>query len=441
MTTTPHGQPQGSMSAAPAAAPGRGAAAPARGVQQVDPEIAAALAAEGCRQEHDLELIASENYCSAAVREATGSILTNKYAEGYPGRRYYGGCEHVDTVETLARERAKALFGAEGANVQPHSGSSANMAVLMALLAPGDSYLAMDLAHGGHLTHGHPMSFSGQLYHPIGYGVDKRTERIDMDGVEALARQHRPKLILAGASAYSRSIDFARFGAIAKDVGAIFMVDMAHIAGLVAADVHASPVPHADVVTLTTHKSLRGPRGGMILARKDHMKAINSKVFPGIQGGPLMHVIAGKAVALHEAAQPSFREYQERVVASADAMAGQLARRGLRIVSGGTDNHLMLVDVGSRGLSGRQAEDALGAARITVNKNMIPFDTRPPMEASGVRIGTPAVCTRGFGPAECTRVADLIADVLAAPDDEAVRARAAGGVAELAAAFPLSRLA
>jgi len=270
--------------------------------------------------------------------------------------------------------------------------------------------------------------------------VDKRTELIDMDGVEALARQHRPKLILAGASAYSRSIDFARFAAIAKDVGALFMVDMAHIAGLVAAGVHASPVPHADVVTLTTHKSLRGPRGGMILAKQEHLKAINSKVFPGIQGGPLMHVIAGKAVALHEASQPSFREYQQRVVASAAAMAGQLAKRGLRIVSGGTDNHLLLVDVGSKGLSGKQAEDALGGARITVNKNMIPFDTRPPMEASGVRIGTPAVCTRGFGPAECVRVADLIADVLAAPDDAAVRARAAGGVEELARAFPLSKL-
>ena len=414
--------------------------AAARGLAQVDPAITAAIAAEAERQEHDLELIASENYCSGAVREAVGSILTNKYAEGYPGRRYYGGCEHVDTVETLARDRAKALFGAEGANVQPHSGSSANMAVLMALLAPGDTYLAMDLAHGGHLTHGHPMSFSGQLYRPIGYGVDKRTELIDMDGVEALARQHKPKLILAGASAYSRSIDFARFAAIAKDVGALFMVDMAHIAGLVAAGVHASPVPHADVVTLTTHKSLRGPRGGLILGKQQHLKAINSKVFPGIQGGPLMHVIAGKAVALQEAAQPSFREYQQRVVASAAAMAGQLGKRGLRIVSGGTDNHLMLVDVGSKGLSGKQAEDALGGARITVNKNMIPFDTRPPMEASGVRIGTPAVCTRGFGPAECMRVADLIADVLAAPDDAAVRARAAGGVAELARAFPLSKL-
>jgi len=422
----------------PAAAPR--ATAP-RTLSETDPDIAAAIEAEAARQEHDLELIASENYCSRAVREAVGSVLTNKYAEGYPGRRYYGGCEHVDTVETLCRDRAKALFSAESANVQPHSGSQANMAVLMALLAPGDTYLSMDLAHGGHLTHGHPMSFSGQLYRPIPYGVTKDGERIDMDAVAQLAREHKPKLVLVGASAYSRHFDFARFAAIAKEAGAVFMVDMAHIAGLVAAGVHPSPVPHADVVTLTTHKSLRGPRGGMILAKKDHLKAINSKVFPGIQGGPLMHVIAGKAVALHEAAQPSFREYQQRVVASAAAMARRLSERGLRIVSGGTDNHLMLVDVGRAGLSGKQAEDALGAARITVNKNMIPYDTRPPMEASGIRLGTPAVCTRGFGPAECTRVADLIADVLAAPQDEAVRARARRAVDELAAAFPLAAVA
>ncbi|HEX5010375.1 MAG TPA: serine hydroxymethyltransferase [Planctomycetota bacterium] len=422
----------------PAAAP---RAAPPPTLSETDSEIAAAIAAEAERQERDLELIASENYCSRAVREAVGSVLTNKYAEGYPGRRYYGGCEHVDTVETLCRDRAKALFAAEAANVQPHSGSQANMAVLMALLQPGDSYLSMDLAHGGHLTHGHPLSFSGQLYRPIPYGVTKDAERIDMDAVALLAREHKPKLVLVGASAYPRHFDFARFAAIAKEVGALLMVDMAHIAGLVAAGVHPSPVPHADVVTLTTHKSLRGPRGGMILAKKDHLKAINSKVFPGIQGGPLMHVIAGKAVALHEAAQPSFKEYQQRVVASAAAMARRLAERGLRIVSGGTDNHLMLLDVGAAGLSGKQAEDALGAARITVNKNMIPYDTRPPMEASGIRLGTPAVCTRGFGPAECTRVADLIADVLAAPQDEAVRARARRSVDELAAAFPLAAIA
>lgn len=405
-----------------------------------DPEIAAAIEAEGRRQEQDLELIASENYCSRAVREATGSILTNKYAEGYPGRRYYGGCEHVDTVEQLARERAKALFGCEAANVQPHSGSQANMAVLMALLQPGDTYLSMDLAHGGHLTHGHPLSFSGQLYRPIPYGVDKQTERIDMDAVAKLAREHKPKLVLVGASAYARHFDFAGFARIAQEVGAILMVDMAHIAGLVAAGVHPSPVPHADVVTLTTHKSLRGPRGGMILAREKFAKAINSKVFPGIQGGPLMHVIAAKAVALHEASQPSFREYQQRVVASAAALASRLAARGWRVVSGGTDNHLLLLDVASRGVTGKQAEAALGRARITVNKNMIPFDTRPPLEASGIRLGTPAVCTRGFGPAELVRVADLIADVLEAPEDEAVRQHARAAAGALADSFPLSRL-
>jgi glycine hydroxymethyltransferase len=411
------------------------------GLAAVDPEVAAAIEAEGRRQEQDLELIASENYCSRAVREATGSILTNKYAEGYPGRRYYGGCEHVDVVESLARERAKALFGCEAANVQPHSGSQANMAVLMALLQPGDSYLSMDLAHGGHLTHGHPLSFSGQLYRPIPYGVDRQSERIDMEAVARMAGQHRPKLILVGASAYARHFDFPGFASIAKDVGAILMVDMAHVAGLVAAGVHPSPVPHADVVTLTTHKSLRGPRGGMILTREQFAKAINSKVFPGIQGGPLMHVIAAKAVALHEAAQPGFREYQQRVVASAAALASRLAERGWRIVSGGTDNHLALVDVAARGVTGKQAEAALGRARITVNKNMIPFDTRPPLEASGIRVGTPAVCTRGFGPAELTRVADLMADVLEAPDDESVCQRVRAAVGDLAERFPLSRLA
>jgi glycine hydroxymethyltransferase len=407
-------------------------------LHSVDPEVHAAIEAEVVRQDRDLELIASENYCSDAVREAVGSVLTNKYAEGYPGRRYYGGCEHVDTIERLARDRAKALFGAERANVQPHSGSQANMAVLMALLEPGDVYLSMDLAHGGHLTHGHPLSFSGRLYAPVPYGVDRETERIDMDDVERLAKEHRPKLILVGASAYPRHFDFERFGRIAKDVGAVYMVDMAHIAGLVAAGVHPSPVPHADVVTLTTHKSLRGPRGGMILARADFAKAINSRVFPGIQGGPLMHVIAGKAVALREAAQPAFREYQERVVASAAALAAGLDARGLRIVSGGTDNHLLMVDVGSIGLSGKQAEEALGRAHMTVNKNMIPFDTRPPMEASGIRLGTPALCTRGFGPDELTAVAELIADVLAAPEDDEVAARAAARVDELTNAFPLT---
>lgn len=406
-------------------------------LESVDPEIHEAIGAEARRQHEDLELIASENTTSSAVREAVGSVLTNKYAEGYPGRRYYGGCEHVDTVERLARDRAKALFGSETANVQPHSGSQANMAVLMALLEPGDRYLSMDLAHGGHLTHGHPLNFSGRLYEPVFYGVDRETEQVDMDVVEQLAREHRPKLVLAGASAYARHLDFERFAAIAHDIGALLMVDMAHVAGLVAAGLHPSPVPHADVVTLTTHKSLRGPRGGMILARKAQMKAINSRVFPGIQGGPLMHVIAGKAVALQEAAQPSFRAYQQRVLDSARALATRLTARGLRIVSGGTDNHLVLVDVMSKGLTGADAEDALGAARLTVNKNMIPFDTQPPMKASGIRLGTPALCTRGFGPDELTRVGDLIADVLEAPEDEAVRARVTAQVAELTAAFPL----
>ena len=409
-------------------------------LSRVDPEIHQAIAAEAQRQHQDLELIASENTTSRAVREAVGSVLTNKYAEGYPGRRYYGGCQHVDTVERLAIERAKTLFGAERANVQPHSGSQANMAVLMALLEPGDSYLSMDLAHGGHLTHGHPLNFSGRLYHPVFYGVSQRDERIDMDAVAALAREHKPKLILAGASAYPRTIDFEAFGAIAKEVGALLMVDMAHIAGLVAAGVHPSPVPHADVVTLTTHKSLRGPRGGMILGRAEHAKVINSRVFPGIQGGPLMHVIAGKAVALKEAATPGFAEYQQRVVASAAAMAERLQERGMRLVSGGTDNHLLLLDVGAAGFSGAEIEDALGKAHLTVNKNMIPFDTRPPMQASGIRLGTPALCTRGFGPDDCRRVADLIVDVLGAPQDEAVLAGVRAQVAELADAHPVAEL-
>jgi glycine hydroxymethyltransferase len=409
-------------------------------LSDVDPEIYAAIVAESRRQHSDLELIASENTTSAAVREAVGSVLTNKYAEGYPGRRYYGGCQHVDTVERLTRDRAKALFGAERANVQPHSGSQANMAALMSLLEPGDSYLAMDLAHGGHLTHGHPLNFSGRLYTPIPYGVDRETQRIDMDAVAALAREHRPKLILAGASAYPRHIDFEAFAAIAAEIDVPLMVDMAHIAGLVAADVHPSPVPHADVVTLTTHKSLRGPRGGMILSRAGAMKAINSRVFPGIQGGPLMHAIAGKAVALLEAAQPDFVEYQQRVVESARALAERLMERGTRLVSGGTDNHLVLVDVSSKGLTGADAEDALGAAGLTTNKNMIPFDSQPPMKASGIRLGTPALCTRGFGPDDLRIVADCIADVLEAPADEAVRTRVKGVVTDLTDAHPLVQL-
>ncbi len=428
------------MSTAPDTESCRGPATEPADLASVDPDLFAVIGSERQRQQDDLELIASENYTSRAVLQAVGSVLTNKYAEGYPGRRYYGGCEHVDDAERLARDRAKALFGADRANVQPHSGTQANMAVMMALLEPGDTFLAMDLAHGGHLTHGHPLNFSGQLYAPVFYGVDRETERIDMDAVEALAQEHRPKLVLAGASAYPRHIDFERFAAIAAEVGAVFMVDMAHVAGLVAAGVHPSPVPHADVVTLTTHKSLRGPRGGIVLSKQEHGKAINSKLFPGIQGGPLMHVIAGKAVALHEAAQPSFVEYQQRVVASAAALAERLSERGVRICSGGTDNHLMLVDVSSKGLTGKQAEEALGAARITVNKNLIPFDPRPPMEASGIRLGTPALCSRGLGPDELTRVGDLIADVLEAPEDEAVRARTRGQVEALASAHPLDRL-
>ncbi len=409
-------------------------------IEGLDPEVYAAIEAENHRQQDELELIASENITSRAVREACGSRLTNKYAEGYPGRRYYGGCEHVDTVERLAINRAKALFGAERANVQPHSGSQANMGALMSLLEPGDTFLAMDLAHGGHLTHGHPLNFSGKLYKPVFYGVERETERIDMDVVAQLARDNKPKLVMAGASAYSRHIDFERFREIADEVGAVFMVDMAHIAGLVAADLHPSPVPHADVVTLTTHKSLRGPRGGMILSRKEFSKGFNSRVFPGIQGGPLMHVIAGKAIALHEAAQPSFRDYQQRVLDSAVALGRTLDERGLRLVSGGTDNHLLLVDVGSKGLSGAQAEEALGHAKITVNKNMIPFDERPPMEASGIRLGTPALCTRGFGPAELVRVGNLIADIIEAPEDEGVRAEVRAAVTELTDAHPLEAI-
>ncbi len=409
-------------------------------LSEVDPEIAEAIEGEKQRQHGELELIASENYTSSAVREAVGSVLTNKYAEGYPGRRYYGGCEHVDTVERIARNRAKELFGAESANVQPHSGSQANMAVLMALLEDGASYLSMDLAHGGHLTHGHPLSFSGRLFAPVFYGVDQHSETIDMDVVASLAKEHRPKLVLAGASAYPRHIDFERFAQIAADIGAVLMVDMAHVAGLVAAGVHPSPVPYADVVTMTTHKSLRGPRGGLIVGRKEHAKTINSRVFPGIQGGPLMHVIAGKAVALHEASSEDFKKYQERVVASAHALAEGLKSSGIRLVSDGTDNHLVLVDVGSIGISGKVAEESLGRAKITVNKNMIPFDERPPMEGSGIRLGTPALCTRGFGPEEMTLVADWIAKVLLAPEDESLQQQVAGQVDDLADSFPLSEI-
>jgi glycine hydroxymethyltransferase len=402
-----------------------------------DREVWQAIESEGARQEAQLELIASENHASREVMAAMGTVLTNKYAEGYPGRRYYGGCEYVDVVEELARERAKKLFGATHVNVQPHSGTQANIAVLMALLQPRDRILALSLDHGGHLSHGHAKNFSGLFYEIHSYGVEPHDERIDMQRVRERALAVRPKLLLAGASAYSRTLDFPAFAAIAREVGAVLLVDMAHIAGLVAAGVHPSPVGHAQVVTLTTHKTLRGPRGGLILCGADEIKPINSAVFPGNQGGPLMHVIAAKAIALHEAQQPSFAAYQRQVVENARELAGGLAARGLRIVSGGTDNHLMLVDVGSIGLSGKQAEDLLHAVDLTANKNLIPFDKRPPSEASGIRLGTPAVTTRGLGRADMQQLAGWIGDVLRQPGDAALRARVRGEVGELARARPI----
>jgi len=365
-----------------------------------DPEIAALIDQERDRQEMGLELIASENFTSNAVLQATGSVFTNKYAEGYPGKRYYGGCEFVDGVERLARRRLLDLFGAEHANVQPHSGSQANQAVYFSVLKPGDTILGMDLAHGGHLTHGHPLNLSGILYTVHGYGVSRETERIDYDGLEALAREVRPKLIISGASAYSRIIDFERIGAVARAVGALHMADIAHIAGLVAAGLHPSPVPHADFVTSTTHKTLRGPRSGVVMCRKEHAKALDRALFPGLQGGPLVHVVAAKAVAFLEAAAPSFKEYQERLLGNTRALCGAISEGGFRIVSGGTDNHVFLVDVFSQGLTGSQAEKALEAIAITVNKNAIPFDSNPPMVASGVRVGTAALTTRGMGVSE-----------------------------------------
>ncbi|MBI5364979.1 MAG: serine hydroxymethyltransferase [Planctomycetes bacterium] len=402
-----------------------------------DAAVWSAIEAERVRQEAQLELIASENHASREVIAAMGTVLTNKYAEGYPGRRYYGGCEHVDTIEDLARARAKALFGCTHANVQPHSGTQANIAALMALLQPRDTILAMSLDHGGHLSHGHPKNFSGLFYAIHSYGVEKGTERIDMDRVREKALLVRPKLLLAGASAYSRTLDFPAFAAIAQETGAKLLVDMAHIAGLVAAKVHPTPVGHADIVTLTTHKTLRGPRGGMVLCGADTIKQVNSTVFPGGQGGPLMHVIAAKAVALREAATPEFAVYQRRVVENAKALAETLTARGLRIVSGGTDNHLMLVDVGASGLSGKQAEDVLHAVDLTCNKNLIPYDQRPPMEASGIRLGTAAVTTRGLGVGEVRRMGEWIAEVLSHPGDEAVARRVRSNVAEMTRAFPI----
>ncbi|MCC6165243.1 MAG: serine hydroxymethyltransferase [Acidobacteria bacterium] len=408
-----------------------------RTLADVDPDVAKAIADETTRQNLGLELIASENFASAAVMAAAGSVMTNKYAEGYPGKRYYGGCEFVDVAETLALQRAGALFGAEHANVQPHSGAQANMAVMLSYLQPGDTILGMNLAHGGHLTHGHPLNFSGKLYKVVPYGVRQEDERLDYDELERLAHEHKPKLIVVGASAYPRVIDFERIGKVARDTGARMLTDMAHIAGLVAGGVHPSPVPHSDYVTTTTHKTLRGPRGGLILSRAEYAKDIDRSVFPGVQGGPLMHIIAAKAVCFREALEPNFRAYQAQVAANARRLAQSLHDEGFRLVSGGTDNHLMLVDVFSKGITGKQAEAALGHAGITVNKNAIPFDKNPPMVASGIRIGTPAVTTRGMTEAEMDRIADLISEALRAPDDTAVLASVKGQVEELCREFPL----
>ena len=406
-------------------------------LSDIDPEIAQAIRHEVARQEEGLELIASENFVSPAVLEAAGSVLTNKYAEGYPGKRYYGGCEFVDVAESLAIDRAKQLFGAEHVNVQPHSGAQANMAVYMAVLKPGDTILGMNLAHGGHLTHGHPLNFSGKYFNIVPYGVRQADERIDYDEVDRLAREHKPQILVVGASAYPREIDFARMRASANAVGALMMTDMAHIAGLVAAGVHPSPVPHSDFVTTTTHKTLRGPRGGMVLCRAEFAKDLDRALFPGVQGGPLMHIIAAKAVCFKEALAPAFRAYQQQIVKNAARLASGLAGAGFRLVSGGTDNHLMLVDVFSRGLTGKVAEAALGRAGITVNKNTIPFDKNSPMVGSGVRIGTPAVTTRGMREPEMDVIAGLITRVLAAPDDDAILAAVKADVEALCRKFPL----
>jgi glycine hydroxymethyltransferase len=405
-------------------------------LQQADPQVWQAIADERRRQQQGLEMIASENYTSPAVLAAQGSVLTNKYAEGYPGRRYYGGCEHVDVVERLAIDRVLQIFGAERANVQPHSGAQANMAVYFACLEPGDTILAMDLAHGGHLTHGMALNFSGKLYRVVAYGVRKDTEQIDFDQVAHLAREHRPKLVVAGASAYPREIDFGRFAEVSKETKALLMVDMAHIAGLVAADQHQSPVPWADFVTSTTHKTLRGPRGGFVLCKKDWAQKVNSAVFPGMQGGPLMHVIAAKAVGFGEVLRPEFRGYATQVIANARTLAHELQRLGFRLVSGGTDNHLLLVDVASRGLTGKVAEHALDAAGITVNKNKIPFDTRAAMDPSGIRVGTPALTTRGMREPEMRAIAGWIGEVLAHAEDAAIQERVRGRVRELCQQFP-----
>jgi glycine hydroxymethyltransferase len=405
-------------------------------LKQADAQVWQAIESERRRQQQGLEMIASENYASPAVLAAQGSELTNKYAEGYPGRRYYGGCEFVDQAEQLAIDRLQKLFPADRANVQPHSGAQANMAVYLAALQPGDTILAMDLAHGGHLTHGMRLNFSGKYFRIVGYGVDRATERIDFDQIAKLAREHKPKLVIAGASAYAREIDFGPFAQICREVGALFMVDMAHIAGLVAADQHGSPIPFADFVTSTTHKTLRGPRGGFILCKNEWGQKINQAVFPGVQGGPLMHVIAAKAVAFGEALKPEFRSYAAQVVANAKTLAHELQRHGFRLVSGGTDNHLMLVDVVSVGITGKIAEQSLDAAGITVNKNMIPFDTRPPLDPSGIRIGTPALTTRGMREPEMRAIANWIGTVLKNANDQALQTQIRGQVRELCIQFP-----
>ena len=407
-------------------------------IAHVDPDLWAAIQAENRRQEEHIELIASENYTSPAVMAAQGSQLTNKYAEGYPGKRYYGGCENVDVVEQLAIDRVKQLFGAEHANVQPNSGSQANQAVFFGLLQPGDTIMGMSLSEGGHLTHGMPLNMSGKWFKVVSYGLNAK-EEIDYDAMERLAHEHKPKLIIAGASAYALRIDFERFAKVAKAIGAYFMVDMAHYAGLIAAGVYPNPVPHADIVTSTTHKSLRGPRGGIILMKSEHEKAINSAIFPGLQGGPLMHVIAAKAVAFKEALEPGFKVYQQQVVDNARTLAQTLIRRGLRIVSGGTESHVMLVDLRAKKITGKEAEAVLGKAHITCNKNAIPNDPEKPFVTSGIRLGSPAMTTRGFGVAEAEKVGNLIADVLDAPNDEANLARVRAQVGELTAKFPVYR--
>ena len=406
-------------------------------LSKTDPEIADAIRNETRREGSQLEMIASENFVSEAVLEALGSVLTNKYAEGYPGKRYYGGCEFVDVAENLAIARVKQLFGCDHANVQPHSGAQANTAVYMTVVKPGDTILGMNLSHGGHLTHGHPLNFSGKLYTIVPYGVSKDDERIDYTELERLAHEHKPKMIMVGASPYPRVIDFERIATVAAAIASPMVVDMAHIAGLVAAGVHPSPVPHADFVTSTTHKTLRGPRAGLILCRERYAKDLDRAVFPGVQGGPLMHIVAAKAVCFKEAMEPPFAEYQRQIVANAKRLAASLSGHGFRLVSGGTDNHLMLVDVFSKGLTGKVAEASLGKAGITVNKNAIPFDQNPPMVASGIRVGTPAVTTRGMGEAEMDQIGDLIARVLAAPDDERTLGVVKSEVERLCRKFPL----